>query len=154
MPPASLSTLEVMIPGPITASSSVRRLRKPRNRFCRSVPRVRRPCALSAMASQFMRFPNLLLSFFTSLFPYFLLLDEPRNHIVHGNRPNRAILLTHHGERAQVVLVKQFEYVALIGVGGDAEQRFQLQLRQALLRCRQEQPSHRDGPGKLGIDVQ
>src|SRR6266852_9503752 len=84
-----------------------------------------------------------------SLLHYFvisLLLDEPRNHIVHGDRPNRAILLTHHRERAQVVLVKQFEYVALIGVGGDAEQRFELQLRQALLRCGQEQPSHRDRP--------
>src|SRR5258708_1143396 len=107
MPPASLSTLEVMIPGPITASSSVRRLRKARSRFCRPVPGVRSPCPLSALASQFMPFPNFLLFFFTSLFPYFLLLDEPRNHIVHGDRPNRAILLTHHRERAQVVLVKQ-----------------------------------------------
>src|SRR5260370_6102492 len=143
MPPASLWTVEVMIPGPITASSSVRRLRKPRSRFCRSVPRVRRPCALSAMASQFMRFPNLLLSFLLHYFLISLLLDEPRNHIVHGDRPNRAILLTHHRERAQVVLVKQFEYVALIGVGGDAEQTFQLQLRQAPPRSRQDQPNHR-----------
>src|SRR6266851_1689676 len=120
MPPASLSTLEVIIPGPITANSSVRRRRKARSRFCRSVPRVRRPWALSAMASQFMRFRIFQCLSLLHFCAIWLLLDEPRNHIIHGNRSNRVILVTHHGKGAQVVLVKQFEYVALIGVGGAA----------------------------------
>src|ERR1700730_3997680 len=53
MPPASLSTLEVIRPGPTTASNSVSRRRRPRIRFCRSVPPERTVAILSEMALQF-----------------------------------------------------------------------------------------------------
>ena len=68
IPPASLSTLEVISPGPTTAISSVKRRRNPRMRIRRSVPRPRAPSSFSAMACQFIAAGILFLFF---LFLYF-----------------------------------------------------------------------------------
>src|SRR6266404_848910 len=76
IPPASLSTLEVIRPGPITASSMVSRWRSARRRFCRSLPRVLTASTRVVMASQFMAFPTLPPQgsryFTSSLVRYFL----------------------------------------------------------------------------------
>src|SRR5260370_19311627 len=68
IPPASLSTLDVISPGPMTASKSVNRCRNARIRFCKSFPRDFSPSTRVVIASQFMAFLNLVLF---SLLHYF-----------------------------------------------------------------------------------
>src|SRR4029077_9646060 len=129
IPPASLSTLEVISPGPITASSSVRRCRSPRRRFCKSLPRDLTASTCVVIDSQFI-----------SPFPIPLSLHQPRHHVVHRDGSDRPALPVGHRQHAQVVLVEQLEHVAFIGIPRDAQQRLRLQLRHALLRVSEQQP--------------
>src|SRR6266481_2537585 len=143
MPPASLSTLEVISPGPTTASSKVRRRRKARIFCCKFSPRVSRPSKLDLMVSQFIRcfrFP----SYFLLPTSYVLLFHKARNHIVHGDRTDGAFFFVHYREHSQVVFVEQLEDVFFVGLSGNAEQRLASKFLHGLFRRGEQQPRHRN----------
>src|ERR1700692_146052 len=109
MPPASLSTLEVIRPGPTTASSSVRRLRRPRMRFCRSVPPERTVANLSEMALQSIwcfTIPFLQKFYATACSQKLLALDQARDYVIDGDYADRMLVLIDHRQRSQVIFVK------------------------------------------------
>src|ERR1700732_3694605 len=127
IPPASLSTLEVINPGPITASSNVRRCRSARRRFCKLLPRDFTASTRVVIASQFIG------AFSISLF-----LHQPRHHVIHRDGANRPALAVRHRQHAQVVFIEQLKDVAFVRIPRDAEQRLRLQLGHTLLRVREE----------------
>src|SRR5437870_13603073 len=79
MPPASLSTLEVMSPGPTTARSNTNLWRSPRMRFRISLPRLRRLSRWGLSTFRLMIF-RLLSDFFghfgEGMLPAFLVENE------------------------------------------------------------------------------
>src|SRR5438874_6642192 len=92
MPPASLSTLAVMIPGPMTEMSSATRAQRERSM---RTPRegVARGAALdSAMQDLF-------------------------QHVVHGDDAEQLSALVLHRKREQVVLCRQLRHLACVVVG-------------------------------------
>src|SRR5258707_13358382 len=98
MPPASLSTLEVINPGPTTASSSVKRRRSPRIFFCKSVSPVLTRSNFAVMASQFIALLE---------FP-FLVFQQLCHHVFHGDRANRPVFFINYRPHPQIVLVEKF----------------------------------------------
>src|SRR5580698_8030548 len=107
MPPASLSTLDVIRPGPMTASNTARRRRVTRVRRRKSFPRF------DHVASA----PELALVSFIALdvrLGEFLL--QLTHNVVHGDRADRMLFGVHHREAAQVVLVEKLEHVFIAGI--------------------------------------
>src|SRR5205807_1923710 len=72
----------------------------------------------------------------------FLALHQTGNDVVHGNGPDRTILLIYDRQHSQIVFVKELEHFLLIGFGGKADYRFHLQGRQALVGRGQEHSHH------------
>src|SRR5258708_40178236 len=101
MPPASLSTLDVIMPGPTTARSSVSRRRRLRRRFCKFVPRPFSPSIPEVICLQ-------LIS--PCRFPSYLFLHQPRYHVVHRDCSNGTFVLIHDGQHSQVVLVENLKH--------------------------------------------
>src|SRR5712692_10982577 len=122
MPPASLSTLAVMIPGPSTARKITKLVRKRPNRF--SFTGSAR--GLSSMQDQ---------------------LDD----VVGGDHTLKVLLVIHYRECHQVVLVEEVNHGLRIGVGFDKDQWLGDELFQASLGPGQEDPNHRNHPSQSGV---
>src|SRR5258708_21275569 len=112
IPPASLSTLEVISPGPITASNNVRRCRSARSRFCKLLPRDFTASTRVVIASQFI-----------GPFSIPLFLHQPRHHVIHRDGSDRPALAVAHRKHAQVVLIQQLNDVAFVRIPRHAAQR-------------------------------
>src|SRR2546426_6143281 len=143
MPPASLSTLEVISPGPTTAQKRTRRRRRWRLPWRKARPRARHSSTLDKIGVQFIQFRASLLS----------ALPKPAHHIVHGNDTDRSAVLVHHAQTTQVVLVKHLEDFLVFRPGLHRDERFRFQLDHGPVRRRQQQPSQRDVAGKLSFGV-
>src|ERR1700730_17702137 len=107
MPPASLSTLEVISPGPTTARSSVRRRRRPRMRFCRSVPPERTVAILSEMALQSIGCFTIPFSqTFSGLKEFLLTFDQARDYVIDSDYVDCIVTTKENRQTAQIVFVK------------------------------------------------
>src|ERR1700730_9825967 len=107
MPPASLSTFEVIRPGPTPARSSVRRGRRPRMRFCRSVPPERTVAILSEMALQSIGCFTIPFSqTFSGLKEFLLTFDQARDYVIDSDYADGMFVLIDHRQTAQIVFVK------------------------------------------------
>src|SRR6266403_1837587 len=105
MPPASLSTLEVIRPGPTTASSSVSRRRRPRMRFCRSVPpertvAIRSEMALQAIESEQFPFVQNILVRERNVKEFLLTFDQSRDYVVDSDYPDGIFVFVDHRQSA------------------------------------------------------
>src|SRR5207245_10134387 len=95
MPPASLSTLEVISPGPTTAQKRTRRRRSWRLPWRKARPRARHSSTLDKIGVQFIQFRASLLS----------ALPKPAHHSVHGNDTDPPPLRVHHAQPAHAALL-------------------------------------------------
>src|SRR5580704_7093002 len=114
MPPASLSTFEVIRPGPSTANSNARR---------RQVWRPRR-CTLTAFWRHFST-RSLIVVKFISLFATACFYKWARRRVTTSSTaitPGAAVRI-HHAQGAQVVLVKKLENLFFVGVRWHRNQR-------------------------------
>src|SRR5215468_844246 len=101
MPPASLSTLEVIRPGPTTARKRPNRRRSRRVRLRRAMPRSRQASTLAEMTVQ-------SIAGLVAQEPL-TAAGQPGHHVVHSDGTDRPPVLLHHAQAAQIVLVKQVE---------------------------------------------
>src|SRR5207244_11994856 len=118
MPPASLSTWEVISPGPTTAQKRTRRRRRWRLPWRKARPRARHSSTLDKIGVQFIQFRASLLS----------ALPKPAHHIVHGNDTDRSAVLVHHAQTPQLVLVINLEAFLAFCLGLPRDDRFTFQL--------------------------
>src|SRR5437667_2064960 len=129
MPPASLSTLAVMIPGPTTNEKTSKCLRNRRKRLKftgshftnRSQRGSRSVSSRSSVA-------NAVLS---ALHHHF-------ENIVGGDNAKQMVLWTHHGQGHQVVLVEQVRHHVLVGISLDGNDRVCAELFERRIGLRQQ----------------
>src|SRR5580692_10418526 len=135
IPPASLSTFEVMNPGPTTAMKSASRrqstrvLRGQRFSFFRSAS-IR---GISVFRSMTKPIPEKLTFRFASVD----FCGEPSYNVVHGNRADWHAVLIHHTKNAQIIFIEQLQNFFLARVGRQRQQRLGLQ-RIHRLSCRRQ----------------
>src|SRR5271155_4241945 len=164
IPPASLSTLEVISPGPTTARNTARRRRKVRLRRVKSLLRVFSVESLSVTVSRLViritslkfqisnfksQISNLKsqISTFKSeilRLPWLQLGPHMAHNVIHGDGPNRAIALVHHRQAAQIVFVEQLKNFLLLRVGHHRKLRRGSQFRHPLVASREQQSCDRN----------
>src|ERR1700690_3802857 len=109
MPPASLSTLDVMRPGPTTAKKTTRRLRQARLRRMKSLPReFQAPLLAGDLVWSLMRLRlrSRNLAFCA----------QATDDVVHRDRADRMAQVVYDGEAAQIVFVEQLKNVRVFGI--------------------------------------
>src|ERR1700747_593914 len=112
MPPASLSTLDVIKPGPTTARKTARRRRRLRLRRPRSLPRV-----LSVESVSFsVALVVVIAATYFKLKLKSQFVAHAAHDVVYRDRANRAILPIYHRQTPQIVLVEQLKYFLIFGV--------------------------------------
>src|SRR5580658_7624926 len=117
IPPASLSTLDVISPGPTTARNTARRRRNVRLRRVKSLLRVFSVESLSVTVSRLViriTSPKFQLSNFKSQFqisnlPLLQLGPHMTHDVIHGDGSDRAVTRVHHRQAAQIVFIEQLE---------------------------------------------
>src|SRR5580658_1938396 len=137
IPPASLSTLDVISPGPTTARNTARRRRNVRLRRVKSLLRVFSVESLSVTVSRLVIALDSLNLKSLQLGPHMA------HHVIHGDGSNRAIAFIYHRQAAQIVFVEQLENFLLLRVGRHRELRRGSQFRHPLVAAREQQS--RDG---------
>src|SRR5580704_2252530 len=121
MPPASLSTFEVMSPGPTTARNRAMRLRQKAERRLKFVPRLFQAPRASVNVVQVFIARILDESFFSARF--LELPAHPADYVVHRDCSDGMLLLVDDGEAAQIVFVEQFENVFVLGIRRNKKER-------------------------------
>src|ERR1700730_12595513 len=151
MPPASLSTLGVMKPGPTTARDRAMRRRQALPREKKSQARARRRSMRLWTAARFMGV-NLqkgreIRSRVGSC------VHQAGNYVVYGDGADGAIVLVGNGEHTQIIFVEKFENVFFAVVGSDGHERLGLQLTHVLGGRGEKQASYRNGAGECMVFV-
>src|SRR5947207_15295156 len=118
MPPASLSTFAVMMPGPITASSAARRTRPDRSDVLRAARR-------------------------TSVLP-----PEQIDDVVCRDDSGEASVFVHDGKREQVVLVEQLDDFVFRRVEVTADERFRRECGERRASVRNRRSPKGSGAGE------
>src|ERR1700693_1588540 len=114
MPPASLSALEVISPGPTTARNRAMRLRQKAERRLRFVPRFFHAASASVTVAQ---------AFIDS---YVRLLDfgvHSMHYVVHRDCANWMFVLVDNRETAQIIFIEKLEDFFVLRIGSDGKQR-------------------------------
>ncbi len=153
MPPASLSTLEVISPGPDHRQQQRQAPPQRRGRAC--VDRCRDP--VNALVPRSMARPvhaclNLSLSH-ADLAIDAIACTQTRDHVVHGDRADGTALRSTTPQAAQVVLVEQLEDFLLVRVGRHRNQRLGLQVSPSSCLRSQQQPRDRSPRPKTCVAV-
>src|ERR1700676_1689623 len=151
MPPASLSTLEVMMPGPTTARKRAMRRRQALPREKKPKVRARRRSMRLLTAARFMGVNLQKGGEIRSQGRSWV--HQAGNYVVYGDGANGAIVLAGDGEHAQVVFVEKFENVFFAVVGFDRDERLGLQLAHVLAGRGEKQASYRNGAGECVVFV-
>src|ERR1700676_2484879 len=151
MPPASLSTLEVMMPGPTTTRKRAMRRRQALPREKKPKGRARRRSMRLLTAARFMGV-NLqkggeIRSRVGSC------VHQAGNYVVYGDGADGAIVLVGDGEHAQIVFVEKFENVFFAVVGFDGHKRLGFQFTHVLGGRGEKQAGYRNGSGERVVFV-
>src|SRR6202030_3923700 len=176
MPPASLSTFEVMRPGPTTARNSAMRRRNGRRRRLISLPRTlmsanvrsivtqvfillmralqidsRRkqrswPPAYECYAGSAHRIP-------TSECQVLQPCVHATDYVVDRNRADRAVVCINDCEAAQIILIEQLKHFLFVGIRAHRDDRLETQFIHALFGTGNYQTGDRNRAGECAIVV-